>query len=162
MSTIDSREFRRCCGRFATGVTIVTTEVDGERHGMTANGFMSVSLDPPLILVSVGKKAKTHALLSKSKSYGLSVLAEDQINLSNHFAGQPQPDLEIPWESFHENWVMQGSLAKFSAKIVDAHDAGDHTLFIAEVIALEYTDGDPLTYYYTGYSSLILYNPSKK
>lgn len=154
MSAIDSREFRNCCGRFATGITIVTTEVDGVKHGMTANGFMSVSLDPPTILVSVGKKAKTHALLAKSMSYGVSILTNAQQDLSNHFAGRHDETLEVPWEELDGNPVIGNTLAQFSATVVDAHDVGDHTLFIAEVTAMNYQEGKPILFYYTGYGEL--------
>lgn len=154
MSTIDTREFRNACGRFATGITIVSTEVDGEIHGMTANGFMSVSLEPPLILVSVGKKARSHELIAQSGSYGVSILTAAQQPLSNHFAGRPDENLNIPWEELDGNPVIAGTLAQISAKVVDAHEAGDHTLYIAEVTAFNYSEGEPILYYYTGYGEM--------
>ena len=154
MSNIDTREFRNACGRFATGITIVSTEVDGEIHGMTANGFMSVSLEPPLILVSVGKKARSHELIAQSGSYGVSILTADQQPYSNHFAGRPDENLDIPWETLDGNPVIGGTLAQISAKVVDAHEAGDHTLYIAEVTAFNYCDGEPVLYYYTGYGEM--------
>ena len=154
MSTIDTREFRNACGRFATGITIVSTEVDGEKHGMTANGFMSVSLEPPLILVSVGKKARSHDLIAQSGSYGVSILTAEQQPLSNHFAGRPDENLEVPWETLDGNPVIAGTLAQISAKVVDAHEAGDHTLYIAEVTAFNYSEGQPVLYYYTGYGEM--------
>ncbi len=154
MSQIDPRELRNACGRFATGITIVSTEIDGEIHGMTANGFMSVSLEPPLILVSVGKNARSHDLIAKSKSYGVSILTDAQQPFSNHFAGRPDENLDIPWETLDGNPVIAGTLAQLSAKVVDAHEAGDHTLYIAEVTALNYTEGQPVLYYYTGYGEM--------
>lgn len=154
MSSIDTREFRNACGRFATGITIVSTEVDGEKHGMTANGFMSVSLEPPLILVSVGKKARSHDLIAQSGTYGVSVLTDEQQVYSNHFAGRPDESLDIPWEELDGNPVIGGTLAQISAKVVDAHEAGDHTLFIAEVTNFNYTEGKPILYYYTGYGEM--------
>src|SRR5436189_2763541 len=83
-------EFRRILGRFATGVTIITTEAGGgeQVHGMTANAFMSVSLRPPLVVVSVDKRARMHALLHVGKTYGVSVLGRDQRELSDRFAGR--------------------------------------------------------------------------
>jgi len=154
MSTFDSREFRNACGRFATGITIVSTQIGDEIHGMTANGFMSVSLEPPLILVSIGKKAKSHELITQSGSYGVSILSASQQPLSNHFAGRPDENLEVPWEELGGNPVIAGSLAQISAKVVDAHEAGDHTLFIAEVTDFTYGEGDPVLYYYTGYGEM--------
>ena len=154
MTQIDTREFRNMCGRFATGITIVATEVDGEKHGMTANGFMSVSLEPPLIVVSVGKKARSHELIAQSGSYGVSILTEAQQAYSNHFAGRPDDNLDIPWEELDGNPVIGGTLAQMSAKVVDAHEAGDHTLYIAEVTAFNYSEGKPILYYYSGYEEM--------
>jgi len=154
MTQIDTREFRNMCGRFATGITIVATEVDGEKHGMTANGFMSVSLEPPLIVVSVGKKARSHALIAQSGSYGVSILTETQQAYSNHFAGRPDENLDIPWEELDGNPVIGGTLAQMSARVVDAHEAGDHTLYIAEVTSFNYGEGKPILYYYSGYEEM--------
>lgn len=86
---IDKREFRNTLGRFATGVTIVTAVEEGNVHGMTANAFMSVSLEPPLVLVSIDHKAKMHQILPKTRVYGISILREDQEAVSQHFAGRP-------------------------------------------------------------------------
>ena len=130
---IDTREFRNCCGRFATGITIVTTEVDGTVHGMTANGFMSVSLQPPLILVSLGNQTRLHQLLPQSMRYGVSILGEGQLAFSNHFAGRPDDTLEIPFVRKHAMPLLDGAVAHMVARVVDAHDAGDHTLYIGEV-----------------------------
>ena len=81
--------FRRTLGMFATGVTIITTQSGDQVHGMTANAFMSVSLRPPLVLISVDKRAKMNNLLREGVRFGVNVLAEDQRELSDHFAGRP-------------------------------------------------------------------------
>jgi flavin reductase (DIM6/NTAB) family NADH-FMN oxidoreductase RutF len=151
---VDSREFRNCCGRFATGITVVTTEVDGMVHGMTVNGFMSVSLHPPLIVVSVGHQTRLHELLPHSSRYGVSILSEGQLPLSNHFAGRPDDTLEIPFIRKHETPLLDGAVAHMAARVVDAHEAGDHTLYIGEVEYLQYEDGRPLLYYAGGYNHL--------
>ena len=83
---IDPAEYRRALGRFASGITVVTTSHDGHAHGMTANGFMSVSLDPPLVVVSLANTCRLHSLLPASGRYGVSVLSESQEPLSRHFA----------------------------------------------------------------------------
>jgi flavin reductase (DIM6/NTAB) family NADH-FMN oxidoreductase RutF len=153
-SAIDAREFRNCCGRFGTGVTIVTTELDGDIHGMTANGFMSVSLQPPLILISVAHQARLHQFLSQTMRYGVSILSEAQVKYSNHFAGRPDDMLEIPWIRKHDMPLLSGALAHMVARVVDAHEAGDHTLYIGEVEYLNYEDGRPLLYYAGGYNQL--------
>ncbi len=151
---IDSREFRNCCGRFATGITIVTTETDGDVHGMTVNGFMSVSLQPPLIVVSIGHQTKLHQLLSNSRYYGVSILGEDQLAFSNHFGGRPDDTLEIPFVRNHDLLLLDGAVAHMVARVIDAHEAGDHTLYIGEVEYLNYLDGRPLLYYAGGYNHL--------
>src|SRR5712664_2911462 len=82
-------DFRKAMGCFATGVTIVTVDQDGEVHGMTANAFCSVSLDPVLVLVCVDQRARTHAHLHARKRFGVNVLSEQQRAISEHYA---QPD----------------------------------------------------------------------
>src|SRR3989449_4297720 len=87
---VDSRAFRNALGRFATGVTVVTTAVTDGVHGMTANAFTSVSLDPPLVLISVGKQARMHAHILQTTRFGVSVLSQDQVAVAWSFAGRPQ------------------------------------------------------------------------
>src|ERR1700689_4444129 len=86
----DQRRFRDALGTFATGVTIVSTRLDDLVHGMTANGFMSVSLDPALVVVSIASASRMHDILMGTRRHGVSVLARDQGAVSRHFAGRPQ------------------------------------------------------------------------
>lgn len=146
-NAIDARELRNACGLFATGITVVTTELDGEVHGMTANAFMSVSLDPPLLVVSVGHKARLHALLQETGRYAISILRSDQEDFSSHFAGWPVEGLEVEFERRNRYPVLPGALAYFVCRVVDAHPAGDHTLYIAEVEYLESAEGEPVLFY---------------
>jgi len=141
-------------GRFASGITVITTVVDGETVGMTANAFLSVSLEPPLVLVSVGKKAKMHEYLAKSGRYGISFLAEDQQAFSQQFAGRPQEGLQVPFIEKCGMPVLDGALAHIVATVVDAHPAGDHTLYIGQVEDLEYYDGNPLLFFSGKYRDL--------
>jgi flavin reductase (DIM6/NTAB) family NADH-FMN oxidoreductase RutF len=145
--TLDPMEFRRTLGSFASGVVVVTTVAeDGGVHGMTANGFVSVSLEPPLVLVSVGEKAKMHALLSHSPRYGISVLAEDQLDIASHFAGKPRETLpQFTWQDGMA--LVDGAVGYLSCSIVDRHRAGDHTLFIGHVHQHSHTGGAPLTFH---------------
>src|SRR5688572_8501483 len=98
----DAAMFRNALGRFATGVTVVTTAIDGGVHGMTANAFTSVSLDPPLVLVSVGEQARMHAYLLQNSRFGVSVLSEDQLAYAWNFAGRPQDGLQPAFSWRHE------------------------------------------------------------
>jgi flavin reductase (DIM6/NTAB) family NADH-FMN oxidoreductase RutF len=151
----DGKRFREALGRFATGVTVVTAEDQGVVHGMTANGFMSVSLDPLLVLVSVARTARMHDLLERSGSYGVSVLAQSQRELSNHFAGRPAEGTEIPFHAVAGVPLLRGALVELAAQTVDAHRAGDHTLFIGEVIHFEWQDGEPLIFHSGDYRELL-------
>ena len=151
---IDPREFRSTLGRFATGVTVITTEKDGQIHGMTANAFLSVSLDPPLVLVSVDNRATMHKLLPESKRYGVSILAANQEALSNHFARRPVEGLKIPFIEKHGVPVLDGAVAQIIARVVEIHPAGDHTLYIGHVEHLEWTDEKPLLFFAGQYHHL--------
>lgn len=152
--SIDPREFRNTLGRFATGVTVITTEKDGQIHGMTANAFVSVSLDPPLVLVSVDNRATMRKLLPETKRYGVSILAADQEPLSNHFARRPVEGLKIPFMERHGVPVLDGAVAQIVAHVAGMHTAGDHTLFIGHVEYLEWTDEKPLLFFAGQYHHL--------
>ena len=141
-----AKGMRQVMGRFATGVTVVTTIEKDTIHGMTANGFLSVSLRPPLVLVSLGR-CRMNEMLPKTGRDGISVLAQDQDHFAAHFAAQrPSPvDPEFVW---HEGLpLLDGALAHVACRIVDAHRAGDHVLWIGEVEHLHHRDGEPLLFY---------------
>lgn len=151
---IDPRAFRNTMGRFATGITIITAHQHGETHGMTANGFLSVSLDPPLILVSIGHRARMHQILQQHDWYGVSLLTHEQQALSQHFAGRPVEGLEIPFVWQGQQPLIAGALAHIAARIVQRIPAGDHTLYLAEVTYLEHQDAAPLLFYAGHYHQL--------
>jgi flavin reductase (DIM6/NTAB) family NADH-FMN oxidoreductase RutF len=151
---IDSKDFRNTLGKFGSGITIVTTNDEGETHGMTANAFVSVSLDPPLVLVSIDHKSKMYQILQRTKKYGISILKHDQQEISQHFAGRPldkSPEFflkaEIP--------LIKDSLAYLICDVVDQHVAGDHTLYIGEVVWISYEEEEPLIFYGGKYRSLV-------
>ena len=152
-STVDPREFRNTLGRFATGVTVVTMVDGSDVHGITVNAFMSVSLKPPLVLISIDARANAHATLMEGKRYGVSVLRHDQDALSNHFAGAPG-DVEPRFVDLDGLPVIDGAIAQIACTIEDRVDAGDHTLFVGRVDALTQNDGDPLLYYQGSYGAL--------
>lgn len=141
-----ARELRMVMGRFATGVTVVTTTHRDTIHGMTANAFLSVSLRPPLVLVSLGR-CKMSELLPRSGRYGVSVLACDQERFAAHFAGQRVSDQEPSFVWNGDLPLLDGALAHVGCRVVDVHPAGDHVLWIGEVEHLWHRDGEPLLFY---------------
>lgn len=142
----DRTDFRRTCGSFVSGVTtILSVDETGDVHGMTANGFISVSLDPPIILVSVGEHTKTHEYLMQRPRYSVSVLGHQQTDVANHFAGRPLDDAPL-FSELGGHPVVAGSIARFVCRIVDRYQVGDHTLFMGLVENLEESDGLPLVF----------------
>jgi flavin reductase (DIM6/NTAB) family NADH-FMN oxidoreductase RutF len=151
---LTSDEFRRALGQFATGVTIITVDLDGEVHGMTANAFASVSLDPMLVLVCVDHTTRTHAHLHAKKRFGVNVLCEGQRRISEYYA-RPERTHERAEEEAGARFertrlgtpVLHGALAYLECRLQSAHDAGDHTIFIAEVEDVVIKDGQPLLFF---------------
>ena len=144
---IDTRQFRNALGRFASGVTVLTAQFEERTHGMTANAFVSVSLDPPLILVSLDNRSNMHRILPQVRRLGISVLAEDQDALSNHFAGRPAADLDVRYVQRNGLPLIGGAVAYFLVDVVDIHPAGDHTLYVGRVEHFEANEGRPLLFY---------------
>jgi flavin reductase (DIM6/NTAB) family NADH-FMN oxidoreductase RutF len=159
--SLNSVEFRGAMGRFATGVTIVTVDLDGGVHGMTANAFASVSLDPMLVLVCVDHTTRTHAHLHAKKRFGINVLSEDQRAISEYYA-RPERTHEHAEEEAgarfertrHGTPMLQGSLAYLECRLHSAEDAGDHTIFIAEVEDVVVREGEPLLFFRGKYRKL--------
>ncbi|MBJ8345830.1 NADH-dependent flavin reductase [Antrihabitans sp. YC2-6] len=156
---VTALHMRKALGRFVSGVTIVTTaecEDNDSVHGMTANAFTSVSLDPPLVLVSTSTRAKMDSRIKECGRYGVSILACDQEPLSLHFAGAAnQPDLvRFVWRKGVP--LLEGALVHLACTVVDSHPAGDHTLHVGRVDQLWYDDGNPLVFYTGSFRSLEL------
>ena len=147
VAPFDTRAFRNACGKFATGITVVTTVIDGETHGMTANAFMSVSLEPPLVAVSVAKKAHMHNHIAQSGRYAVSILRADQESHSSHFAGWAVDGFEVEFDERHGHPIIGEAIATFVTTVVDAHEAGDHTIYIGQVDYFESTEEDPVLFY---------------
>lgn len=155
---LNSAVFRQALGRFATGVTVVTAErAPGEVHGMTANSFTSVSLEPLLILVCVDEEARMLPLLKKTQRFGVSVLKDNQRAISEFFA-QPEQDPEVELAlGIRFEWpaagtpVLGDTLVQLTCRVVASHPAGDHTIFLAEVESAEVFDGEPLLFFRGAY-----------
>ena len=152
---IDPAELRRCLGSFVTGVTVITVlDDDGKPIGMTANSFNSVSLDPPLIVVSVNRKARLLPKIEASGRYGVSILAEHMEPVAWHFAGKPKPELTDLFQDFHGLPVIRGAVAYFALRLHQAVDGGDHMLFIGAVEGLSRTEGRPLIFHEGRFAAL--------
>lgn len=153
---MENRKFRDAMGKFATGVTVVATESEGDIKGMTVNAFMSVSLDPRLIAVSIDEKATLYKTLQERGKFGISVLKEGQMDLSMVFAKQKDQDKDKdPIFYFLENNpVIHGALVNLSCEVKETATAGDHMIFIAEVTAIQEDEGTPLLFYGGNYRSI--------
>jgi flavin reductase (DIM6/NTAB) family NADH-FMN oxidoreductase RutF len=152
---IDPKSFRTALGRFASGVTLITTAGPDGIHGMTANAFTSVSLDPPLVLVAIAQQARTHSFLSATRRFGVSVLSVEQEEFAWHFAGRPREGLSAPFIWKRDVPLLQHALAHLVCRIEATYPGGDHSLFLSRVEELWYRDGSPLTYYQGRFFGLI-------
>lgn len=155
--------YRKAVGRFATGVTVVTTTVRGGSAALTANSFTSVSLDPVLLLVCVQKSARFHALVLEAGVWGVSVLAADMEEISTRFASPVRYELDRPFEGLkHSAGAVTGcpllddALATFECRTVLAYEGGDHTMLLGEVLTLATPRSDvpPLVFFDGTYRSL--------
>src|ERR1700719_3133104 len=127
--SFDSRQFRNALGRFGTGVAVITARDEEQTHGITVNSFTSVSLDPPLVLVSLDNRSAMHRILPRVRRYGINVLAEDQEPLSNHFAGRAIAGMHVSFTLHNDVPLLNGAVARFVVQVADIHPAGDHTLY---------------------------------
>lgn len=145
----DPRQLRNALGRFATGVTVITTCVEGKREGLTANSFSALSLDPPLVLWSIVRRSASLPAFLASRNFAVNVLGADQRELSHRFA-TPAPDkfqaLAGVEAGIGETPLLPGALASFECETERTEDGGDHVLFIGRVRRIRYGDGDPLIF----------------
>lgn len=147
--------FRRTLGMFATGVTIITTRSTEQVHGMTANAFMSVSLRPPLVLVSVDRRARMSNQLHEGTRFGVNVLEAGQATLSDHFAGRGvEREIEPRFELVHDTPLVEGALAHLVARVVRSYWGGDHSLFLGRVEYARHHSGAPLLFHGGRYERL--------
>jgi flavin reductase (DIM6/NTAB) family NADH-FMN oxidoreductase RutF len=156
-------EFRLACGQFATGVSVVTAEREpGRVHGMTANSVTSVSLEPLLLLVCVDHRAQLQPMVKRKGHFGVSVLKHDQQAISRYFAQTVEDTAVEKKLGIRFRWTASGipllddALVHIACRVVDAHEAGDHTIFIGQVELTEIFDGEPLVYFRGGYRKIAL------
>ena len=148
-TAFDARELRHALGRFATGITVVTTlTAEKKREGLTANSFTAVSLDPPLVLWSLNRAALSLASFERCHHFAVNVLAAHQRHVANHFA-RPAPDkfAGIPWQPGLGGCpVLKDCLALFECRLERTVPGGDHLLFIGHVERFRWRAGDPLLF----------------
>lgn len=148
-------------GRFATGVTVVAARHGPLLAGMTANAIASISIDPPLMMASIARKAETHGAIIGSHAFAVSVLARDQRDLAQCFAQATTADklkrfCDAAWhEAETGSPILEGALAYFDCRLSARHDGGDHAIFIGEIVAAGYReDAEPLLWYASDYHRL--------
>ena len=151
--TLDSEQLRQAMRAWTTGVAVITVRYDDQQHGMTVNSFTSISLEPPLISVTLKRLTRTHDLVEKSGEFALTILSSSQGELSDRFAGK-LPDVHdrfegVPTETLLiDAPLLKGGLAWLNCRVLNSIPAGENTLFIAEVIAARSgAEGEPLVYH---------------
>ena len=161
---IEQSDFKKAASKFASGVVIAITNYQDENnelsrpwHGMTISSFTTISMDPMIVMISISKKAKMHELLLQQQNnckFSISVLSENQKELSSHFAGQKVKEISNSLESNvihlgNDYTFIRGCSSYFICELDEAYDKGDHTLFFGHVIDAQASEDDkkPLIYY---------------
>jgi flavin reductase (DIM6/NTAB) family NADH-FMN oxidoreductase RutF len=140
--TFTTKDFRTALGAFATGVTVITTQSADHPYGMTANAFSSLSLDPPLVLVCVKSQAEGSQIIETNGIFAVNVLGADQEALSRYFSSRDRPRGEEAFKEISHSRgltgspILEGVAAFLDCRIIARHPAGDHVIFIGEVLAL--------------------------
>ena len=145
---------------WSTGVTVVTSAHEGDQHGTTVNSFTSISIEPAIVTISLQKSARTHKLISKSHTFGLTMLSAQQSKISDLFAGK-MVEVKDRFAGLQTQTLVTGSplivggLAWLDCRVVQTFEAGINTLFIAEVLAAcDANDEQPLIYHNRKYWEL--------
>ncbi len=151
-----SDDFKNALSAWASGVSVVTTRAEGLAYGLTVSSFTSVSLDPPLILVCLGKGNRLDDMITNSGRFAVSLLSRDQEEASNHFASrgrEPKATLDaVPMDELHEGLpVVSGALAHLVCNVHELIDLGDHTVVIGRVTDASARSGEPLVYWSRAY-----------
>ena len=155
MSRPERDHFRAVAGRFATGVTVVTSrDGEGAPHGLTANAFTSVSLDPPLVLICLDRGSHSHDRILESGVFAVNVLGEEDEELAERFwrwDRERRFDGLARREEVTGAPVLDAALAWLDCRVVDRHPAGDHTIIIGRVEACDHRAGEPLLFWSGGF-----------
>lgn len=153
---IESTLFRQVLGRFASGVTVVTTANEGRLAGLTVSSFTSLSLDPTLVLVCIDRNAGSHDSIAAAGQFAVNILAEDQEYLSRRFASADRDKFTDGTYELSPRGLplLTGALARIECRLHSTLPGGDHTIFVGEAIAASCNEGRPLLYYRSGYHTL--------
>ena len=150
-------QFRAALGRFASGVTVVTSkDKEGRIFGMTVSAFSSVSLNPPLVLICIDKNTGTHHALTETDSFVVNILREDQQYISDRFASFLPDKFEIVKlrEGIDGLPVIVDALANLECRLVHTYAGGDHTVYVGEIQHATINDGKPLLYWHGNYRKI--------
>lgn len=154
---ITKEEFRAALGRFASGVTVVTTKDNsGKLFGITVSAFCSVSLEPPLVLVCIEKRAGSHHAFQESEAFVVNILSEAQQSISNHFASHIDDKFAgVEYSSgIADLPVLKDCSANLECRLHQVSEGGDHTIFIGEIEKATITEENPLVYWHSKYREL--------
>lgn len=157
MAPVTSEEFRHACGRFATGVTIASVlDANGSPHGLTVSSFTSVSLEPPLVLICLGHAVTAIEHFRAAQYFGINVLAENQVHLSDRFARKGQDRFDgLEWQPGETGVpLLPGGLANIECAVYQRFTAGDHDIFVGEMLSARVAPGDPLIHFSSRYRGL--------
>ncbi len=152
----DADQFKKTMSQFASGVTVVTANHEGILYGITVSAFSSLSLDPPLVLICIGKKVKSHDGIAQAGHFAVNILGEGQEEISNHFASRVEDKfegIETTSGSLGDP-LIAGSAATMECRMHAQLDGGDHTIFVGEVVESAVTEDWPLLYFRGGYRQL--------
>jgi flavin reductase (DIM6/NTAB) family NADH-FMN oxidoreductase RutF len=151
--TIDPEQLRHAMRAWTTGVAVVTATHEGKQYGMTVNSFTSISLEPPLISVTLKKLTHTHELVEESGEFSVTILSAHQKEFSDRFAGK-HPEIKNRFEGVMTETLttnaplLQGGMAYFNCRVLNSMTVGENTLFVAEVVAARREgEGNPLVYH---------------
>jgi 3-hydroxy-9,10-secoandrosta-1,3,5(10)-triene-9,17-dione monooxygenase reductase component len=155
---LSKEDLKNAFARWATGVTIVTARVGDRIHGMTVSAFNEVSLDPPLVLVCIDKSSSTQALIAEGKVFAVNILERGQADLSSRFASKETEGRRFVGLDYQTGVtgapLLVGTVANLDCRLTTIHDAGDHFIFVGEVVDLQLFDGEPLMFHDRGYRGL--------
>lgn len=158
--TLDSEQLRHAMRAWTSGVAILTAAHDVQKYGMTVNSFTSISLEPPLVCVTLKHLTHTHELVEKSGAFAVTILTSTQRELSELFAGK-HPEIKDRFEGLETETLssniplIKGGMAYFDCSVLNSYPVGENTLFVAEVIAARGEgQGDPLVYHNRKYLKL--------